>query len=82
MFEFRVNAINYKFENLKEEVNNGKLLLYAEWEAEDLLNEAIELSTLVKTHESVDELGALITQLKRYLYDIQGLIEKEYSTTL
>ena len=82
MFEFRINAINNKFENIKEEINNGKLLVYAKWEIEDLIDEARELKSLVQTNESVEELNTLLKQLNQYLYDIQSLIEKECSTTL
>ena len=77
MFEFRINAINHKFENVKEAVETGDLLLFAEWEIEDLLMEAQELKNFITDNKSLKELSALINQLNQYLYDIQGLIEKE-----
>lgn len=80
MFEFKIDAINNKFENIKEEVNNGKLLVYAKWEVEDLLDEAKELKTLIQTN--IEELDALINQLVRYIDDIQDLLDKNCSTTL
>ena len=45
--EYKIDLINIKFENIKEEVNDGKLLLFAEWEVEDLLIEAKELKTIL-----------------------------------
>ena len=47
MLEYKINTINHKFEDIKEEVNSGKILLYAEWEIEDLLLEANELIPLI-----------------------------------
>lgn len=80
MFEFRIDTINNKFENIKYEVNNGKLLVFAKWEVEDLLDEAKELKTLIQTN--IEELDALINQLVRYIDDIQDLLDKNCSTTL
>ena len=80
MFEFKIDAINNKFENIKEEVNNGKLLVYAKWEVEDLLDEAKEIKTMIQT--KFEELDALINQLVRYIDDIQDLLDKNCSTTL
>ena len=76
MFEFRIETINKKFEDIKEEVNNGKLLLYAKLEVEDLIIEAKELKTLIKGELANNKLDILINQLKQYLCDIQGLIEQ------
>ena len=78
--EYKIDLINHKFENLKEEVNNGKLLLFAEWEVEDLLIEAKELKSNLKFEHEIKKLNALIKQLTQYLSDIQSLIEKECST--
>ncbi len=82
MFEYRIDFINHKFENVKEEVNNGKLLLFAEWEVEELLIEAKALKKDVKFEHEINKLNSLITQLNQYLCDIQSLIEKNCSTTL
>lgn len=80
MLEYKISTINHKFEDIKEEVNSGKILLYAEWEIEDLLLEANELIPLIESEQAHEELEALINQLKQYLCDIQSLIEKDCST--
>lgn len=82
MFEYRIDTINHKFENIKDEVNNGKLLVYAKWEVEDLLDEANELKSLFETEEGILNLNALINQLNQYLANIQDLLDKNCSTTL
>ena len=65
MLEFRIEVINKKFEDTKEEVNNGKLLVYAKWEVEDLLEEANELKLLMAqwshTHEMPNIAGSYMT---------------------
>lgn len=81
MFEIEINKINNKFENIKEDVNNGKLLLFAEAEVEELLLQAKELKNSLKGKLKVEELNILIKQLNQYLCDIQSLIEKGCSTT-
>ena len=78
MFEFRIEAINKKFEDIKQEVNNGKLLLFAEWEVEELLIETKELKSFIDV-EKHHELNVLIKQLSQYLCDIQCLIENHCS---
>ena len=80
MFEFRIETINKKFEDIKEEANNGELLLFTEWKVEDLIIEAKELLPLIKGAQASEELNALINQLKQYLCDIQGLIEEDSKT--
>ena len=80
MFEFEINTIQNNFEVIKEDVNEGKLLLFAEAEVEELLIEARELKRSLKGKVKVDELNILIKQLSQYLSDIQCFIEKECST--
>lgn len=80
MFEFKIDTINKKFEDIKEDVNNGKLLLHAEWEVEDLIIEAKELKPLIKGEQANQELNALINKLNQYLYDVQSLIENASNT--
>lgn len=82
MFEIEINIMNNKFEEIKEDVNNGKLLLFAEAEVEELLIEANELRKSLKGKVEIRELNVLIKQLSQYLCDIQGLIEQSYSITL
>ena len=82
MLEFRIDVINKKFEDLKEEVNNGKLLTFAQWEIEDLIMETEELLSLMESSEKTDDAKALLKQLNQYQYDIESLIEKDCSTTL
>ena len=82
MFEIEINIMNNKFEEIKEDVNNGKLLLFAEAEVEELLIEANELRKSLKGKVEIRELNVLIKQLSQYLCDIQGLIEQGYSITL
>ena len=77
--EYKIDLISHKFENIKEEVNDGKLLLFAEWEVEDLLIEAKELKNDLKFEHEMKKLNTLIKQLTQYLSDIQSLIEKECS---
>ena len=82
MFEYKINTINHKFENVKEEVNNGKLLVFAKWEVEDLLDEAIELKLYIETHQAKQDLDALIKQLEQYLCEVEEFLSKDCSTTL
>lgn len=82
MLEFRIDVINKKFEDLKEEVNNGKLLTFAQWEIEDLIMETEELLSLMESSEKTDDAKALLKQLNQYYVDIESLIEKDCATTL
>lgn len=82
MLEFRIDVINKKFEDLKEEVNNGKLLTFAQWEIEDLIMETEELLSLMESSEKTDDAKALLKQLNQYQHDIESLIEKDCATTL
>lgn len=82
MLEFRIDVINKKFEDLKEEVNNGKLLTFAQWEIEDLIMETEELLSLMESSEKTDDAKALLKQLNQYHVDIESLIEKDCATTL
>ena len=82
MFEFRIEVLNKKFEDTKEEVNNGKLLVYAKWEVEDLLEEAKELKSLIETEQGLQDINALINQLTQYINELEDFISKDCSTTL
>ncbi len=79
MIKTKIDEINDKFEDIKEEVCLGKPLLFAEWEVEELLSETVKLTLLEKNKFVIDQLRILIKQLKQYLYDIQGQIEQETS---
>ena len=78
--EYKIDNINCEFENIKEEVNNGKLLLFAEWEVEKLLIDAKELKKSVKFEHEMKKLNSLITQLEQYLNDVQCLIDNNCSS--
>ena len=82
MFEYKINTINHKFENVKEEVNNGKLLIFAAFEIEKLLNEAMELENAIETNEAKQELKALIKQLNQYYSEIEDMLSDNCSSAL
>ena len=80
--KIEINKLFTRFEDIKEDYNKGQILLIIERKTEDLLLEAISLKRTIKTPEETEEINILVKQLSQYLYDIQGLIEKECSGSL
>lgn len=80
--KIEINKLFARFEDIKEDYNKGQILLIIERKTEDLLLEAISLKRTIKTPEETEEINILVKQLGQYLYDIQGLIEKECSGSL
>ena len=76
-----VRSLYKQFESIKEEVNKGKLPLFAQFDAETLL-EAVkriqaEYFIAIADKELIEELDILVNQLSQYLDDLQSLIESE-----
>ncbi len=68
-----IKELEIKFEDIKEEVNKGKLILLAKFEIEELLNVAVVKLSFLKLNPQADKktlnsLKALVKQLKDY-YD-------------
>lgn len=82
MFEYKVKSINTRFENVKNQINDGLPYLQAEWAVEDLLKEAQVAIKYMQEDAVIEVMQALINELKQFLFDIQGLIERRSSSTL
>lgn len=76
-----IENLYIQFEDIKEEVNQGKLPLFAQFDTETLLDVVRRIrAEYVIAHaneELIEELDVLINQLNQYLNDLQSLIESE-----
>ena len=74
-----INQLFDKFENIKNEVNEGKLALFAQFETEDLLETVqrirAEYILLKKDSESIESLEQLIHEILEYLDFLMDEVE-------
>ncbi len=74
-----ISQLFKEFENIKEQVSNGKLALFAQFETEDLYEKAklikAEYILLGKEPESIQNLDQLIHEILDYLDYLMDEVE-------
>lgn len=84
MFEAVLTKLENKFEDIKEDVDKGKLYLFAMFDTEKLLEEMNNYYSLwsnlsITDKETLRRLKALITQANEYLQDLIDLVDIDKS---
>ena len=80
-FKSEINKLQTQFEDIKDRVNNeGLLYLFAQFEVEDMLKIAKQHYALWKNlpdmdQDVIEEIRALINQMKQYLDYLFDMIE-------
>ena len=86
MYEEIISRFQNRLGKIQDKVDEGLLYLFAQFEVEDLLKDAIQTRTLLEKagidRDLRTELDVVINQISQYLEDLKDLIEIEKLKTL